>query len=253
MTDEEPPDVKSHRQNGAYHHQSPRPRSPPKPQFQTLLPGEQLDFAGFQQSVDSLQDQCKRLMGSLEDARQTIKTLAEERDYYRDFWIATNNYQSVMSKFNIQTPFQPSPSPYPPMLQSTSTSSLPVFSHSQYNASSNQFKPLAILPQKLYTTSNSSFASAFSADNLQNQPLQPLHEHSEPAASSSTLVMTTESTHQTPPKRDSTRAIDSFFTSVKKMNVTPSNPDVSITQKTSESSSIITLTEETRNTSNIHQ
>ena len=43
-------------------------------------------------------------MGSLEEARRTIEALAQEKDYYKDFWQATNNYHSVMSRFQVPAP-----------------------------------------------------------------------------------------------------------------------------------------------------
>ena len=80
------------------------PHSSPIPQFRTLLPGEQIDFESFQRGVVDLQDQCQRLMGSLEEARRIIETLTQEKDYYKDFWQAMNNYHNVMSRFQIPTP-----------------------------------------------------------------------------------------------------------------------------------------------------
>ena len=81
-------------------------RSPPPsaPQFQTLKPDEIIDFAGFRDSVLNLQDQCTRLMGSLEEARRTIQTVTAEKDHYIEFWQAMNNYHSVMARFQVVPP-----------------------------------------------------------------------------------------------------------------------------------------------------
>ena len=38
-------------------------------------------------------------MGSLEEARRTIEALVQEKDYYKYFWQAMNNYHSVLSRF----------------------------------------------------------------------------------------------------------------------------------------------------------
>jgi len=93
QTDDE---ERKHRDNSP-----PLPPSPPSPKFRTLLPGEQLDFESFQKGVAGLQDQCERLMGSLEESRRTIEALTAERDHYKEFWQAMNNYQSVMSRFQV--------------------------------------------------------------------------------------------------------------------------------------------------------
>lgn len=81
-------------------------RSPPPsaPQFQTLKPDEIIDFTGFRDSVANLQDQCTRLMGSLEEARRTIQTVTAEKDHYKEFWQAMNNYHSVMARFQVVPP-----------------------------------------------------------------------------------------------------------------------------------------------------
>lgn len=66
-----------------------------------LLPGETIDFAEFQRQVTKVEDQCARLMRSLEEARRTIETLTAERDHYNQFWQATNNFYSAMSQFQV--------------------------------------------------------------------------------------------------------------------------------------------------------
>ena len=73
--------------------------SPPK--FRTLLPGENINFEGFRSGVSSLEDQCARLMGSLEEASRTITSLTAEEDPYKEFWQAMNNYHNVMSRFQV--------------------------------------------------------------------------------------------------------------------------------------------------------
>jgi hypothetical protein len=79
----------------------PPPRSPSPPKFRTLLPGENINFEGFRSGVSSLEDQCARLMGSLEEARRTITSLTAEEDPYKEFWQAMNNYHNVMSRFQV--------------------------------------------------------------------------------------------------------------------------------------------------------
>lgn len=75
-------------------------------------------------------------MGSVEEARQTIQILTVERDYYKDFWTATHNYQSVISRFQVNTPV-------PPALATLtrSAASLPQFTQSQYPPSSYNLHP----------------------------------------------------------------------------------------------------------------
>lgn len=48
-----------------------------------------------------MEDQCHRLMGSLEEARRTIEMLTAEKDHYKEFWQAMSNYHSVMSRFRV--------------------------------------------------------------------------------------------------------------------------------------------------------
>lgn len=50
-----------------------------------------------------MEDQCDRLMGSLEEARRTINALTAEKDHYKEFWQAMNTYHSVMSRFQVPT------------------------------------------------------------------------------------------------------------------------------------------------------
>src|SRR5438046_3140808 len=65
---------------------APISRSPsPSSQFKTLLPSEKIDFNRFQQSIESLPDQCRRFMKSLKEARQTIQNVIMKQDDYKDF------------------------------------------------------------------------------------------------------------------------------------------------------------------------
>jgi len=43
-------------------------------------------------------------MGSLDEARRTIKTVTAEKDHYKEFWQAMNNYHSVMARFQVVPP-----------------------------------------------------------------------------------------------------------------------------------------------------
>jgi hypothetical protein len=51
-----------------------------------------------------LEDQCERLMGSLEESRRIIEALTKEKDHYKEFWQVTNNYHCVMSRFQVPAP-----------------------------------------------------------------------------------------------------------------------------------------------------
>ena len=82
---------------------SPTP-SPPSPKFRTLLPNEKIDFEVFRSGVTLLENQCERLMSSLEESRRTIEALTKEKDHYKEFWQVTNNYHSVMSRFQVPAP-----------------------------------------------------------------------------------------------------------------------------------------------------
>jgi hypothetical protein len=66
-----------------------------------LLPGEIIDLEGFRSQATKLEDQCMRLMNSLEEARRTNETLTAERDQYKQFWQATSDFYSAMSQFQV--------------------------------------------------------------------------------------------------------------------------------------------------------
>jgi hypothetical protein len=83
---------------------SPSPPPPPSPKFRTLLPNEKIDFGAFRSGVALLEDQCERLMGSLEESRRIIEALTKEKDHYKEFWQVTNNYHCVMSRFQVPAP-----------------------------------------------------------------------------------------------------------------------------------------------------
>jgi len=206
-----------------------------------------VDFLGFQQSVDSLKDQCKRLMGSLEESRKAIETLSTERDYYKDFWTATNNYQSVMSKFNIQTSIHPPPSSYTPSIFQVNppTSSLPAFAMPNPFNTPHQFNPSAFNSQNLFSAT-SSFSTPFSQppqqtpqptpdalalkkpeslSSPQKDALIPQKPDAQKSSVESSTPLADQSTIQTTPKRASTKTIESFFSPLKNASVTPSKSE----------------------------
>ena len=57
-----------------------------EPELQTLNPDEKLDFITIRGVFDTLEDQCIRLMESLDKARHELKTIAAERDHYKRFY-----------------------------------------------------------------------------------------------------------------------------------------------------------------------
>jgi hypothetical protein len=74
-------------------------------EIQDSLPCGANHFATFRDSdgvtagLSMLEDQCQRLMGSLEESRLANEALTAERDHYKEFWNAMNNYHTVMSRF----------------------------------------------------------------------------------------------------------------------------------------------------------
>lgn len=76
-------------------------------------------------------------MGSLEESRQTIQNLIMERDYYKDFWTVTHNYQNIISRFQVNASV-------PPAFAAAllpSVISLPQFTQSQFPTSSYNLYP----------------------------------------------------------------------------------------------------------------
>ena len=92
----------------SYRSDTPVTPSPPSPKFKTLLPGEKIDFATFRGGVtaglSTLEDQCQRLMGSLEESHRANEAVTAERDHYKEFWSAMNNYHTVVGDVSFSSP-----------------------------------------------------------------------------------------------------------------------------------------------------
>ena len=148
-------------------------RSPPSaPQFQTLKPDEIIDFAGFRDAVSNLQDQCTRLMGSLEEARQTIKTVTAEKDHYKEFWQAMNNYHSVMARFQVVPPISfPHNTPHQAANVGMGAGGFPIFNPHQGLSSIGSGTPFQ-QPYQTHDKQQEGMGQSPSQHPLQAQPQQ---------------------------------------------------------------------------------
>ena len=215
----------------------PESGSSPPLRFRTLMPGEQIDFDGFRGSVTHLEDQCHRLMGSLEEACRTIEDLTKERDHFREFWVTMKNYHSVMSRFHTSSPpsapyHSPASSYHPPM-----TSLLPLppppppltnaqFMVSQYPLAG--YGPTLAGPSgQQYLFTGGQYCEPFSAQAQSQQNTAIVHNESHPrrqmTPSSTTLPSQNPfATNLSPPpsrpeysdtptKRDAVQPIDAYF------------------------------------------
>jgi hypothetical protein len=164
-------------------------------------------------------------MGSVEESRRIIEALTEEKDHYKEFWQAMNNYHSVMSRFQVQAPTVTG-SPFPSQLAySSSVAPIPQVNAPQYPASGyplysgNTINPTYLdfqSQQGGYPHSQPTQPPqppAIAAPAIPDVGSQPesslLHLTPQPAAKIS-------QSPETPSKRDSTKGIDSYFTPMKK-------------------------------------
>lgn len=200
-------------------HRLDSPPAPPSPKFRTLLPAEKIDFAAFQQGVHVLQDQCERLMGSLEESRRTIDALTAEKNHYKEFWLVTNNYHSLMSRFQVPAP---TTSPFPTPLHYPSSLGVPQFNAPPY--------PVSGYPVYSSTASNLIVTDSQAPQSQQEEQPQ-LIPVQEPLATSSPIIpeVTPQKENPTPstpepalanntqsPDTPSKRTIASYFASAKK-------------------------------------
>jgi len=184
-------------------HRLDSPPPPPSPKFRTLLPGEKIDFAAFQQGVHVLQDQCERLMGSLEESRRKIDALTAEKDHYKEFWLVTNNYHSLMSRFQVPAPTTAiTASPFPAPLHYSSSLGVPQFNAPPY--------PVSGYPVYSSTSSNRIVTDSQAPQSQQEEQPQ-LIPVQEPLAATSPIVP-----EVTPPKE----------------NPTPSTPEPAVANNT---------------------
>jgi hypothetical protein len=198
-----------------------------------ILPDEKIDFVSFQSGVTAefitLQDQCQRLMDSLEESRRTNEAITAERDHYKEFWTVMNNYHMMMSHFQVSA-------------SSVGFTGAPLFS--QMVCSSSPFipqlgaAPLSLIPQTgvpPFITSAYPLYSIIAA-NLAAMDLK-FQSHYQvtgeivappPSAPHDDMIRNpdlfipkpTESAKiqspETPSKRTSMKSIESYFASIRK-------------------------------------
>jgi len=171
-------------------------------------------------------------MGSLEEARRTIEALAQEKDYYKDFWQATNNYHSVMSRFQVPAP---------------SLTTAPFTSHFPYSSSSAPVSQVnapqfSVSSYPLYSGTTGLVASEMhhlqSQEEGQPQPYPPRQstittptvpdvapQTQNPLLSTPETAAKVAQSPETPSKREATKSIESYFTSAKQAVSCPANTD----------------------------
>jgi hypothetical protein len=204
---------------------SPSPPPPPSPKFRTLLPNEKIDFEAFRSGVALLEDQCERLMGSLEESRRIIGALTKEKDHYKEFWQVTNNYHSVMSRFQVPAP-----------TAAVTSGSFP--SQIAYSTSLTPLKMTAPpIPRPGYPAFTAPDSQSQQADHPQSKPTQeiaikPVQEPTQqpvvappiPEVMSQAIPSTPEAAAAVniqSPETPSKRTIMSYFTTVNKSVVSP--------------------------------
>jgi hypothetical protein len=80
-----PRQISSHRQHPAYHVPSKRHPPPAESKLRLLNDGEVIDFAAMANAQIKVQDQCTRLMETLEQARSLVESLTTENVELRKF------------------------------------------------------------------------------------------------------------------------------------------------------------------------
>ena len=73
---------------------------PPEPQLRTLRPDEKIDFQSFRQTFEASEDQCRRLTGSLEEARRLLNKASKQRDQYTKFCTTSFAYHKMLQAFS---------------------------------------------------------------------------------------------------------------------------------------------------------
>jgi hypothetical protein len=159
-------------------------------------------------------------MGSLEESRCTIEALTAERNYYKEFWQAMNNYHSIISHFQVPAPTMAMPGPFPsqnalPPINAIApfhTTAFPVSSHQGEHPQPNPAQPPAV-------RSITEYASAPPV-SPNTAPTKDVPILSTPKAA----ALTSTQSPETPSKR----TIQSYFTPVKKPVAPPAPPRDSV-------------------------
>lgn len=220
---------------------------PPSPKFKTLLPNERLNFEGVRKGVADLEDQCERLMGTLEETRRALDYVTAEKDHYKEFWQAMNNYHSVMSRFQVPTatiqaaPFGSQPLRIPPLsshLPPLSSHFPPLSSHFPSQPGNGHLMggypmhrapfPDAAYPDRTYEPSPALKQTTQQAPIQSDSPIIPgvtlpnPNQLSPATAPTRTFYPPTAKPPETPtakppetPKRDSSKPIDAYFSASK--------------------------------------
>ena len=179
-----------------------------------------------------LQDQCQRLMDSLEESRRANEAITTERDHYKEFWSAMNNYHTVMSRFQVSAPSVGSlgfaGTPLPSQMVSSSSPSIPQFgaapsplipqtdappfaisAYPLYNATAANLAAMDLKFQSHYQTAGEIVAPppATHDDTIRNP---------DPSIPESTGSAAKTQSPETPSKHSSMKSIESYFTSNRK-------------------------------------
>jgi hypothetical protein len=145
----------------------------------------------------------------LEEARRTITALTAEKDHYKEFWQAMNNYHNVMSRFQVSaaTAGPPISFPFNPVSQGVANpfiSSFPMYNTQAPNAGPQSQEQLSSSPLQSHQSNTGAGA-------------HPTHQGT-PSRSASTQPMDLSSPlapqrSQPPetPKKEAAKPIESYF------------------------------------------
>jgi len=173
-------------------------------------------------------------MGSLEESRRANMAITAERDHYKEFWTAMNNYHSVMSRFQVSAPSVGSlgfaGAPFPGQMDYSSPPSIPQLGTA----------PSPLIPQtgappfatSAYPVYSATAANLAATVDLKFQPQYqtagappPPAAHdgatrdpapSTPEPTGPATAKPPSQSPETPSKRTSIKSIESYFASARK-------------------------------------
>ena len=171
-------------------------------------------------------------MGSLEESRRANEAITAERDHYKEFWSAMNNYHTVMSRFQVSAPSVGSlgfaGAPLPSQMVYSSSPSIPQLgaapsplipqtgappfatsAYPLYSATAANLAAMDLKFQPHYQTAGEIVAPPPAAhDGTTRNPDPSTPEPTGPAAKTQSP--------ETPSKRSSMKSIESYFASNRK-------------------------------------
>jgi hypothetical protein len=172
-------------------------------------------------------------MRSLKESRRTIEALTAEKDHYKEFWLVTNNYHSVMSRFQVPAPtagghFTTQLHYSPPALPLFNTSPYPVSGYPLYASTSSNL-----------TVTSTQLPSSQQDEQSQDKPIQEPHVSDsiivpEVISAKENPTLSTLNSTQRSPETFCKRIIASYFATVKKPVPSNANDDTARVSRSSE-------------------